>query len=111
MLTVKSVRTLNVSDYQLQTVQDQLVGAISSVVSQPILDGNLVPGVAVTANKQFLLSHSLGRNYRGYFVTRTQGSNNMVLLREVAPATAKSDPKKIVALVPSATATIDIWVF
>jgi hypothetical protein len=63
----------------------------------------------VTANTQFSLQHNLGRNYKGYFVTRTQKAVNMVLLREVTNTLV--DPSKFALLIPSATATIDVWVF
>lgn len=105
-LIAKAVKRITPADYALQTVQDALANPLDSVLSQPILDGNLFKAVPVTAATAFAVQHKLGRAYVGYVVTRVQGANQ-ILVRE----TTNADSTKTVTLIPSSTGTVDLLVF
>lgn len=108
MLTAKSVRRLRPDDYALSTVQDALAVPLESALAQPILDGNHFQTQAVVANTAFSINHLLGRTYKGVIVTRVVGANQ-VLLRDSTPTT--TDKTKTITLTPSATGTVDLWIF
>ena len=107
MLTTKYLRRINAGDYQLNTIQDALADFAELIAKQPILDGNLFTSIAVTSGTAFTIQHGLNRAYVGYIVTRVQGANQIT----VRETTSTFGNTLGLTLVPSATGTIDVWVF
>lgn len=73
----------------------------------PLVQGNWITDIAVESAVEFSVAHGLGRSVRGYFITRTQGSNQ-ITVREVEN---QQSTNTSITLVPSATGTIDLYIF
>lgn len=106
MLKGKYVRRV-AQDYIGRTLQDSTAGLLEQVARTALLDGRLIEGLATQANQPFVVDHGLGRAYKGYLVMRSQGAHVSVY-DELSPGLSS---KLSIRLVPSATATIALWVF
>lgn len=101
------VSRLNPNNADLVRVQDNIKRVVDPVLANPLLQGKLVKSISVTAATQFQLQHGLGRQPVGYFITRTQGSSSVTLYESAT----QPNPSSYLLCVPSATGTIDVWVF
>jgi hypothetical protein len=63
----------------------------------------------VTSGVAKLLFHNLGRPFVGYIVTRVQGANPIDVRETTLPTGVQNT--QALNLVPSASGTIDVWVF
>lgn len=90
-------------------MQQSLADAVDDINSQPFLSGKLIKNLSVTSGVAVIVHHGLGQAYQGYFVTRTQGTTS-VTVREAAQATT-AQAATTVTLVPSASGTIDLFIF
>lgn len=106
MAQLTKVQRLRPNDYTLSKIQDNLANQVDKVSAISFLNGLLFQGIAVTNGTAFTLSHNFGRAYQGYWVTRSQGTA-CVLKDNPAAVTTTSQ----ISLTPTATATIDVWVF
>ncbi len=86
-----------------ELAQNKWPAAINPILSLPILAGNQIGGIVMTANVPKVINHLLGAVPQGWFVTdntadttiwRTQAFN-----------------KNTIALQASANTTISIWVY
>jgi hypothetical protein len=87
----------------LQDLQEAADASIRSM-SREILGGVLLRDVALSTTSRNV-PHKLGRRWTGYVVTRSNA--NAV----VYDGTGSPDPRTAIALLASATVTVDLWVF
>lgn len=106
MAQLAKVPRLRPNDYTLSKIQDNLANQVDQISSVPFLSGTWFRNVSVTSGQAFTLNHNFGRPYQGYWVTRSQ-SAACTLKDNPGSATITSQ----ISLTPTATATIDIWVF
>ena len=109
MSVLQKTRRLNPADYELSKVQDYTSDAIDSVISQEIVNGNLLTNIKTTAGTPINIRHGLSQSYRGYIVVRSVASS-AITVYEVAPTTT-FPATTFVTLVPSATGTMSLWCF
>lgn len=96
--------------HQLDSAADRLQShteeALRSLLLNPVLDGNLIEEISLIGGVSKSINHGLGRNLRGWFLTRNsseavvwdeQLTNNMV--------------DKTLILQSSDDCVISIWVF
>lgn len=96
---------VQVDDDTLNRVQDRLRVAIGALTSVPLLDGVLLENVMLTAGSFTPVAHNLTRPWQGYLViSRTA---NAVVWNQAPVA----DAATFLYLQPSATVTVNIWVF
>ena len=96
---------VQVDDDTLNRVQDRLRVAIGALTSVPLLDGVLLENVVLAAGSFTPVVHNLTRPWRGYLVlSRTANA----AIWNQAPA---ADAVSFLYLQPSATVTVNIWVF
>lgn len=107
MGNLAKVRRIQVRDYALQTIQTNLADAIDKISAIPLLSGNLFTDLEATGGDDLYINHGLGRKYRGYIVTRVQGTNP-VTVRE---SLTQTNPETTLILVLSESGKIDVWVF
>lgn len=89
---------------------DLVKKAVDPLLQQAFGNGVLVRGLSVTAATAFLVTHSLGRVATGAFVV-TATSSAMMVVRLAASFTPTPNPNTQLALLPSATGTLSLWVF
>lgn len=92
----------------LTRMQAAITRATTASRSNPINAGVRFQNIAVTSAVVLVLHHTMGRPWAGYFVTRSYGAP--VALSDAALPNGLTATQAI-ALTPSATGTIDIWVF
>ncbi len=89
---------------------DLVKKALDPLLQQPFDNGTLVGPVTVTAATAFVANHNLGRSAVGAVVVTSTGSAMMVV-RPVVGFTPPPNPHTQLALQPSATGTVTLWVF
>lgn len=101
------VSRLNSDNSDLVRTQDNIKRVLDPVLANKLLAGTLVQSVTCVGGTQLQVNHGLGRPPIGYFVTRVQGANQ-ILIRE---ASSQPNPTAFLLMVPSATGTVDLWVY
>jgi hypothetical protein len=92
-LTDEGTRLANsIDDYTRQLTQN------------PLLDGRLIERVSITASAQNL-AHGLNRPWRGWIITRRNGTAS------VYENSTQADNTKFITLVGSGSVTVDIYIF
>lgn len=88
---------------------DLVKKAVDPLLQQTFANGVLVEDLAVTAATAFLATHNLGRVPAGYVVTSVTASAQLL----VRPTTYSPSPNPLtqLALLPSATGTLSLWIF
>lgn len=95
-----------ITDYNSAISQTLQVLHTNPIVGQ---GGIHVRGLSVTSGQAKLVFHNLGRPFVGYFVTRSQGASAIQIVETALPSGIQNT--QAVNLVPSATGTIDVWIF
>ena len=86
-----------------------LASVARQVGSCPILTGNLIQGVALTASTQKTVAHGLNRAWVGFFALSTHG---VAFSGFASPAPSSLFPTtSYIGLTATATGTYDFWVF
>jgi hypothetical protein len=106
MFTLKKAVRLNLSDQLQQRVQNNLADAIDQTLQSNVSDGVLIQGVAVIANTPVNVKHGMGRPITHVEVCNSIGSYQVIVSR----TSSTSDPNYI-TIVPSASGTIDLWIY
>ena len=113
---IKQIGTINASGADgleklaelLNRSQSEIAAKVNQVLTNPLLNGRLIPGVVLlAANNPTNVEHGLGRQPLGWIVIDSH--NNAVTW-----ASDDSNPKKknlVMELNTSADNTIDLWVF
>lgn len=91
----------------LSVALDLVRNAFDRLLGEPFIDGQLVEDITVTGGAPFLLNHGLGRIVKGVVVTSVVGSAFV----DVRMYPAAFDPNTQVALIPSGTGVISLWLF
>lgn len=94
---------IQVRDTELKRVQDNITRAIDAITRAPIIDGRLVPQVAVTGSFANY-AHGLGRKPLGYIVVSANGIHSIF-----EDQTARTS--LFLNLRSSYPVTVDLWVF
>jgi hypothetical protein len=89
----------------LRRLQDNVVDAFSLLTEVPLLDFVWKRDVVLTAGVTTPVPHGLGRAWRGYLITRSNAAATLY-----AP-TSQTLPERFLELVPSATVTVDLFMF
>jgi len=71
-MTYSSVKTVATDDPVLSKIQDNLAHKVDEIGSSLILDGRLIEGIVLTTGAATLVSHTLGRPVKGWFVVKTR---------------------------------------
>lgn len=100
---LKKTRSENVDVRRLEDAVDDVVRPLSS---NPLLDGRLIEGVAITSGTTKLVDHGLGRAWRGWYVVDRNANANVY--RDTA---SRAEASRQLALLASATVTVTLWVF
>ena len=92
-------------------LQEDIAQSTTSLRNEPETGAIIFQGIAVTSGTTFTLTHNFGRPFQGYRVTRTYaGAASPIALRDGALPGGVSNLTTI-ALIPSATGTIDVRVW
>lgn len=109
MADVKSTPGLkpeHFDDDQLGRFQTALANATQPSRDCVLIGGALVKAVAIPASGQVEVSHTLGRAWRGWFLTNTNTAGV-----GVAASSTQTDTSKYLSLTGTGAATVDVWVF
>lgn len=88
----------------IKRLQDSVIRAVNPITALPILDG-LIIGPITLGTLFAPVNHTLGRQYLGWFVTR---SNALATVCEDFTATNQN---VTISMKASAAATVYLWVF
>lgn len=97
---------IKTDDKDLDQMQRNADRAYRLMSINPVVQGNWFTDIPVVGNVEFTVAHGLAAPYRGYAVTRTQGVNQIIVRDGM-----QTDPGKTIVLRPSATGTIDLYIF
>lgn len=103
--------------YTQQEPEDQLsIDAtrrnLAELNGLPFADGALITNVPLVGNIDYLLGHKLGRPIRGVVVVRVNSVNQIIVrLTGLTVPSAAYDRNTAAWIRPSATGTVDLWVF
>ena len=92
-------------DIRINLIQDRILEALNNVLALPIIDSDLIQGIAVVSGAN-TINHKLGRKLRGWIPTRNSASITLYDTQATNPL-----PDKTLQLVASGSATIDLMVF
>lgn len=101
---IKKIPLIQMDDYKIQQVQQNIVSFLNQFSNIQILDGTLLQSVSITAASMKNIQHKLGRAYVGYIVTNKNANAG----QWVGDTSEKDIYLK---LRTSADCTVDIWVF
>ena len=101
------VSRLNSESSDLVRTQDNIKRVLDPILANKLLTGALIQSVSCVGGTELQLNHGLGRPPQGYFVTRTQGVNQMTLRESVVQPNSAA----YLLVVPSSTGTVDVWVY
>lgn len=87
---------------QLQTNVEQAVG---QVIRNPLINGRLVEGIALTTTT-YKLEHKLGRPVRGYIVV---GNGASAIIHD--NLSTETQPELYLPLIASTATTVNLWVY
>jgi hypothetical protein len=102
---MRGIDRLQTLDPELRRVQENLLSASRSLVTNPLLDGRLLEGVVVGTSSTEL-SHGLGRKLRGWFPTRRRADARVWDTQD-----GNTRPELTLLLTASAAVTLDLWVY
>lgn len=94
------------TDADANRIRESIERSLESVVEIALLNGNLLKNVQLTAGRENLVQHGLGRSVRGWLVCDV---NAAAVINRYAASTASLST--YLPLQTSATATVSLWVF
>lgn len=100
-MAIKQVASINSPNQLLNRFMAE-VQKVNTVLECPLLNGNLVKDVSITAGTPVDVNHGLGRMPQGWFVVGI-GSASSVFATGVN--------KSVLTLDASADTTVNLWVF
>lgn len=103
---LKSFSKIQSDDEVLNRVQDNVAQTFQPIIQQPILGGNILPGISLLTGVDNNVPHKLGRKLIGYMVVR-KNSNSTVWDSQGFNLSQNST----LILNCSANTTVDLWVF
>ena len=106
MLSTKAVNTLIVQDQNLQRVQNNLVAPLNQILQANVIDGVLVENVNCVANNAVNVKHGMNRTNVHVVVVNSFGGQ-ITFSRD---SRLNNNPN-YVTLTPSATGSVDLWIF
>ena len=89
---------------------DLIKKTVDPLLKQKYLTGRLLTGIDVTAATPFVVTHGLGRAATGAVVVSAVG-DAMIMVRAYPAYEPAPNANKQLALIPSATGTVALWVF
>ena len=101
---MRAVLRISPNDYELSRVQDLLGDAVDLLGGKEIIDGRQIDDVALATGTANTVTHGLGRNLRGYIVTRRNADCRVW-------NDTSTSPSKTLLLRTSATVTVSLWVY
>lgn len=109
-MAIRTLRKLPVApdeptDITINRLQTHLVSVVNPVISNPIFNGNYLQAVQLVAKTPQLISHGLGRNYIGWFLSRPNADGYVVY------ETTSPDNATFVKLNCDTTITISVYIF
>lgn len=94
------------TSYDLLRAQTVVGAPLNALLRKPHMDSQLIENVALTPGVENRLEHGLGRDVRGYWITR---GGNGALVWWVEPSDA--NPRLYLPLATTAACDIDLVVF
>lgn len=89
----------------LMLIQTNWKGIIDNALNSPIIDGNLLTGVALASGAN-VINHKLGRALQGWLIV---GNNANVTVYDTQAS--NSTPNLTLQLTASGAATVSLWCF
>jgi DNA polymerase III sliding clamp (beta) subunit (PCNA family) len=105
-LALKPFQQINVDDYSLSKVQDNVKAAIDPFSSNPLLDGILLENVSLVSASDNVINHKLGRKIRFWFLIRGPIATASTRIYEIT----SSIPEKYLTLKTDQDCTVSLWV-
>lgn len=96
---------IDTNDITVQKIQDSLGVIFNNIFKCPFLDGNEVT-VSFTQNMDQVISHGLGRNYKG-FIPLNQNNFGLIKISD----TPNTDQKQKIILQATNSLVTSIWIF
>ncbi len=91
----------------IASMQDSLERVLKPVSANPLLDGRLIEDIEIDGVSDTVVDHKLGRELRGWFLTRKSRAG-----AAVGDDQANNDtPELTLILLSAAAQTVSIWVF
>lgn len=104
-MPLPSFSKVQVDDEALNRMQDRIKAVTDALVANRLLDGVLLENVVLTAGTFTPVSHQLARPWQGYLVFARNANAN------IWNQAASADSGVFLYLQPSATVTVNLWVF
>lgn len=92
----------------LRRLQENILNALGTLITNPVLVGNVLRGITFTAAQTQYLTHGLNRPWQGYVCVRAQ--TNPAALTDVALAPGQT-ADRILPILSANAGTYDIYVF
>lgn len=99
-----SFKRLNVDDYNLTQIQNNIEEFSRPITNSEVIDGVLLEDISLVSASTTSVPHKLGRNIQGWIVVRNDTNC------AVWETTASTD-NEFIALNTSADTTVSLWVF
>lgn len=107
MLTSKAVNSLNVNDDKLNRIQQNIITPLTQVLESQVIDGVLVENITCVADAPVAIKHGMGRTNVHVVVVNCFGDNQISLRR----ASRTGNDPNYITVTPSASGSIDVWIF
>ena len=104
-MSLPSFSKVQVADEALNRMQDRIKTVTDALVANRLLDGVLLENVVLTAGVFTPVSHQLARPWQGYLVF-ARNANATIWSQPIS-----ADGATFLYLQPSATVTVNLWVF
>lgn len=105
-IMTKSFKKVNLEDEATSKFQGNVEEVLTPILACPLIDGILLTNISLDSSKVNNVSHKLGREYRGFFLTLPKA--NIAVWESQATNSKKN---LTIDLNCSASAIVDIWVF
>ena len=92
----------------VEAVQDNLENAFAPIENCPLLNGHLLEGIELKNGDNYI-DHKLGRDLKGWFITRHRETASNIIDRQTTHT--GSDSTLLLNSSVGSTITVDIWVF
>ena len=103
-MALTKFKQIKSDDYELMRVQDNVNTALIPVLTNQILNGQVLKSVVLTTGSSNIVNHKLGRDLVGYIVIKKNANADVWDSTSVTPTLT-------LVLETSANCTVDLYVF
>lgn len=105
-MPVRNLKKIDSKSREINKFQQNVEEFVGQFFKDPILDGVLLKEVVLTTGSVNEISHNLGRDLRGWVVTRKKGDSRIWDSQD-----SQTFKQRFLSLNCSANVTVDLWVF